>query len=264
MGISYFCPHPTEKKILLMKKLLALALLSFSLVAHAQESEKKPKSPIGGRPNIPNDLNFEFGFNQLNSRPADLALDFFGSRTFNVSYQFPINLFGDNSGITLNPGFGIGSDKLKFKEDKNLFRSATLGAESSELREVTSVYGNNISIQTNNFAANYFEIPIDLRYHFNKNNYSKSFRVSVGGKVGFLYNSHSKIKYDSPTIGSVKIKNSENYGLEKLRYGVSVKAGSPGFYVWSTVYLNDMWQAGRGPFATEASQINFGLAISVF
>lgn len=247
-----------------MKKLLTLAFLSFSLIAQAQEMEKKPKTPIGGRPNIPNDLNIEFGFNQLNSRPADLELEFFGSRTFNVSYQFPINILGDKSGFTLAPGFGIGSDKLKFADDKNLFRSATLGPESSALRELTSVYGNGISIDKNVFAANYFEIPLDLRYHFNKNNYSKSFRVSIGGKVGFLYSAHTKIQYESAAAGNLKIKNYENYGLEKIRYGVSIKAGSPGFYVWSTVYLNDMWQAGRGPFATEASQINFGLAVSVF
>ncbi|MCU0401129.1 MAG: PorT family protein [Algoriphagus sp.] len=247
-----------------MKKLLTIALISLSFLANAQETEKKPKTPIGGRPNIPNDLNIEFGFNQLTNRPADLSLNFFGSRSFHIYYQVPIKIFGEKSGFTVNPGFGVGSEKFSFQDEKNLFRNATLGPESSELKTVKSVYGNSITVSKNTFAANYFEVPVDLVYHFNKNSYSKSFRVSIGGKIGYLYNAHTKIGYESATAGEVKIKSSENFGLEKLRYGVSLKAGSPGFYVWSNIYLNGMWQADRGPFNTEASQVNFGIAVSVF
>jgi hypothetical protein len=247
-----------------MKKLFVLALTVFSLnQLLAQETETKPKTPIGGRPNIVSDLNIEFGFNLLNNRPADLETKFFGSRTINFSYQFPIQL-GEKTGFTLNPGFGIGSDKLEFSDAKNLFLNPTLGPESSRLLPVKDIHGTTIDLKKNNFTANYFEVPLDLRYHFNKNNYSKSFRVSVGAKVGMLYEAHSKIKYESSTKGNVKLKDTQNYGLEKFRYAISVKAGSPGFYVWSNFYLNDMWQAGRGPFSTEASQINFGLAVSVF
>lgn len=248
-----------------MKKLftLTLAIFAFQFV-QAQDSETKPKTPIGGRPNIPSDLNFEFGFNQLTNRPEDVGVNFFGSRTFNVSYQFPVYLMGKNSGFTLNPGFGIGSDKIEFKDNQNLFINTDLGANSSKLMDVTDVYGENITVKKNNFAANYFEIPIDLRYHLNKNNYSKSFRFSVGGKVGFLYEAHTKIKYESAAFEKRKIKDSQSYGLEKIRYAISVKAGSPGFYVWGNFYLNDVWEKGRGPYATQASQVNFGVAVTVF
>lgn len=248
-----------------MKKLftLSLAILAFQFV-QAQDSETKPKTPIGGRPNIPSDLNFEFGFNQLTNRPAEIGVDFIGSRTFNVSYQVPVYLFGKTSGFTLNPGFGVGSDKLEFSDDKNLFVNPTLGANSSKLEDVTKVYGEKINLKKNNFAANYLEIPIDLRYHLNKNNYAKSFRFSIGGKVGFLYEAHTKIKYESAEFDQRKIKDSQKYGLEKIRYAISVKAGSPGFYVWGNFYLNDMWEAGRGPYATQASQVNFGVAATVF
>lgn len=258
-------PTFTDKKPLLMKKIFTLSLAFFLFqFVQAQESETKAKSPIGGRPNIPNDLNIEFGFNLLTNRPADIETNFIGSRTFNVSYQFPINILGDKSGFTLNPGFGIGTDKYQFANDQNLFINPTLGAESSRLLGVTEVYGKTISINKNNLAVNYLEIPLELRYHINKNNYSKSFRFSIGGKVGYLYNAHTKISYESDAMGTRKIKDSQNFGLEKIRYAVSIKAGSPGFYVWGNFYLNDVWQAGRGPFATEASQINFGLAVSVF
>lgn len=230
----------------------------------AQESETKPRSPIGGRPNIPSDLNFEFGFNQLTNRPSNIGTKFFRSRTFNVSYQVPIKVFGEKSGFTLNPGVGIGSDKIDFTNNENLFINPALGNESSLLRDVTDVYSKNIDLKRNNFAMSYFEVPLDLAYHLNKNNYRKSFRFSVGAKVGYLFNSHTKVRYESAEFGNRQIKDAQNYGLEKFRYAISVKAGSPGFYVWGNFYLNDVWQEGRGPYATTASQINFGIAVSVF
>ena len=247
-----------------MKKLFVLVLTVFSL-NHllAQETETKPKTPIGGRPNIPSDLNFEFGFNLLNNRPEDLSTKFFGSRTFNISYQAPIKI-GTGTGITLNPGIGIGTDKLEFEDGENLFQNEDFGKGSSELLPVEDIYGDNIILKKNVFASNYFEVPIDVRYHFNKSNYSKSFWIGLGGKVGYLYEAHSKIKYESADMGKVKIKSTEDFGLEKFRYAISFKAGSPGFYVWSNFYLNDLWKAGRGPFAAQASQINFGIAVTVF
>jgi len=248
-----------------MKKILALAFLAFSLNAQAQDADtSSPKTPIGGRPNIPNDLTFEFGFNQLTNRPADIAVNLFGSRTFNVFYQKPIKIFGNESGFVFSPGIGIATNKFSFKDDENVFRSGTLGAESSVLKDVKSVYGTTIDIKTNNLAINYLEVPVDLQFHTNKKDYTKSFRVSLGARVGFLYEAHSKIKFDSPTTGSVKIKQAENYGLEKIRYGLHLKVGSPGFYAWSTYYLNPLWKADRGPFKTVANQINFGLAIGLF
>ena len=248
-----------------MKKLLTLALLAFTLNAQAQESAPTtPKTPIGGRPNIPNDLSIEFGLNQLTNRPADLALNLFVSRTFNVFYQKPFKIFGEQSGFVLSPGIGIATNKFSFKDDENLFQSSTLKAESSVLKDVKSVYGTSIDVKTNNLAVNYLEVPVDLQYNVNKKDYSKSFRVSLGARVGFLYQAHTKVSYDSPTAGTVKIKQAENYGLEKIRYGLNFKAGSPGFYVWSTYYISPLWQADRGPFKTEANQISFGLAIGLF
>lgn len=248
-----------------MKKIYTF-LIAFALIhsTFAQDAIKLPKTPIGGRPNIPSDLVFEFGFNQLNNRPEALETSFFGSRTFNVYLQHPIPVGGKISGLTINPGIGIGTDKLAFNKDENLFNNPLLGPESSILREIEDVYGDDIVVYTNVVATNYIEVPLDITYHLNKTNYSKGFRFSVGGKIGYLYNAHTKNKIEDSDGLRRKIKDSQNYGFEKFRYGVSVKAGSPGFYAWGYFGLNDLFQPGKGPFATQASQINFGIAINVF
>ncbi len=248
-----------------MKKIFSL-LLALSLIqgVFAQETEKKPKNPIGGRPNIPSDLSFEFGFSQLNNRPADMDVNFFGSRTFNAYYSHPVPILGANSGMVLKLGFGIGTDKYAFKNDENLFLNEDLGPESSEFLEIEDVYGTDIQVNKNVFAANYFDVPIDIVYHLNRSNYAQGFRFSVGAKVGYLYNAHTKIKYEDSEGLNRKIKDSQNFGLEKLRYGITVKAGSPGFYAWSYFGLNKIFQSGRGPFNNEATQVNFGIALNVF
>lgn len=248
-----------------MKKIYTF-LIAFALIqsTFAQETIKLPKTPIGGRPNIPSDLVFEFGFNQLNNRPEALGIKFFGSRTFNVYYKHPIPVGGKTSGITINPGFGIGTDKLAFENDENLFNNPLLGPESSILQEVADVYGDDIVVSNNVVATNYLEIPLDITYHLNKTNYSKGFRVSVGGKVGYLYNAHTKNKFEDSDGLMRKIKDSQDFGFEEIRYGVSLKAGSPGFYVWGYYGLNDLFKPGLGPFATQTNQINFGIAVNVF
>jgi hypothetical protein len=251
-----------------MKKLytflLAFALIQTAFAQDTQEIAKKSKTPIGGRPNIPSDLKFEFGFNQLNNKSEDLSMNFFGSRTFNVYYQYPVSIFGDASGFTMDIGIGVGTDKYAFKDDQTLYNNPAVGPESSLLRDITDVLGDNITIKKNVVAANYFDIPLDFTYHFNKTNYTKGFQVSVGGKFGYLYESHTKVRYEDSNDLKRQIKDSQNYGFEKFRYGLSVKAGSPGFYAWSYFGLNQVFQKGMGPNGTEATQINFGIAVNVF
>ena len=145
-----------------MKKLLTLALIALSFIAKAQDSETKPKTPIGGRPNIPNDLNIEFGFNQLTNRPADLSLNFFGSRSFHVYYQVPIKIFGEKSGFTVNPGFGIGSEKFSFQPEIMYSRQGYS-------------FGDDI------VALNYLNIPLMGKYYI-----TKGFSVEAGPQIGFL------------------------------------------------------------------------------
>ncbi len=248
-----------------MKKLIVF-LFAFSLIqgAFAQKESKTSKTPVGGRPNIPSDLRFEAGFSLLNNRPVDISTNFFGSRATNLYYQYPVSVFGEKSGFTFDPGFGIGTEKYSFKNEMNLFNNPEIGPESSQYLELTEVLGENITVDKNTFSANYIDIPLDLTYHLDKSNYTKGFKVSVGAKVGFLYNAHTKIAYTDEDGLKRKVKDSQDYGMEKIRYGLSIKAGSPGFYVWSYFGLNQMFQEGMGPYETKTSQVSFGLALNLF
>ena len=245
-----------------MKRIVFVLFLQFIVVdlIWAQERER---TPIGGRPDLKGDLFIDFGFNTLNNKPDDLSTRFIESRTFNMYYQTEFNI-GEGTGFTFNPGIGIGTDKLAFRDDRTLFNNPLIGPESSRLLEITEVYGDNISISKNNVSLNYLEIPLEFRYHFRKNNYSKSMRVALGGKIGYLMNAHTKIEYTDQNGLTRRIKDRQSFGLNPLRYGVYTRMGFPGFNIWGYYGLNQVFQSERGPFNTQATQFNFGISFTLF
>jgi len=246
-----------------MKRTILTILFNLIILSNlfAQERER---TPIGGRPDIKGDLFIELGFNSLNNRPDELQTKFFLSRTFNMYYQYPVNIAGDNSGFTFNPGIGINTDRMAFNNDKTLFNNPEIGPQSSELLEITSVYGDDISIRTNTVSASYFEIPLEFRYHFNKNNYGRSMRVALGGKVGYLFQAQTKIAYTDSNGLDRKIKDRQSFGFNPLKYGIYARFGFSGFNLWGYYGLNRVFLKGNGPFQTEATQINFGVSVALF
>lgn len=244
-----------------MNKLtIILIALLISYQATAQERER---TPIGGRPNIAGDLFLDFGFNFLNNRPDDLNTRFFASRVVNIYYQASLPL-GKNTGFSFNPGIGLGLEKLGFQENQTLIPNPAVGSNSSQLADVLDIYDNVVSVDKNNISINYIDIPLELRYHVNRTNYNKGFRVAVGGKVGILYNAHTKIAVTDTNDASQQVKNRQNYGLNPIRYGVIARLGFPGFSFWSYYGLNGVFAEGKGPFGTEASQFNLGLSVTLF
>jgi len=243
-----------------MKRLtliLFTCLLSLSL--YAQDKENTPK----GRPDIVGDLFLDFGFNTLNNRPEDLNTRFFPSRVANIYYQYPINL-GENSGFTFNPGIGLGMDKLAFKRDSTLTNNPSLGASSSQFTGIRTLYGADVDIKVNTTAINYIDIPLEFRYHVNKRNYNKGIRVALGGKIGVLYNAHTKVEITDPNGLTRKIKTRQDFGLNPIRYGVYSRVGFAGFNLWAYYGLNTVFKEGKGPYGTEATQFNFGLSVALF
>ncbi len=245
-------------------KRITLTILFNIIIFSNLFAQERERTPIGGRPDIKGDLFIELGFNSLNNRPDELQTKFFRSRTFNMYYQYPVNIAGDKSGFTFNPGIGINTDRMAFIDDQTLFNNPEIGPESSELLEITSVYGDDISIRTNSVSASYFEIPLEFRYHFLKNNYRSSMRVALGGKIGYLFQSQTKIAYTDSNGLDRKIKDRQSFGFNPLKYGVYARFGFSGINLWGYYGLNRVFLKEKGPFQTEASQINFGISVALF
>ena len=245
-------------------KSISLVILLNLIIANSLFAQEREKTPIGGRQDIKGDLFLYLGFNTLNNKPSELNTEFFKSRTFNVYYQYPINIFGAKSGFSFNPGIGIASDKFAFERGNNLFNNPEVGPNSSELLAVSEVYGDDIVLGVNNVGLNFLEVPLEFRYHFNKNNYDKSVRVAIGGKVGYLFQAQTKIAFSDSDGLERKIKDRQAFGFNQFRYGVHARLGFPGFNLWGYYGLNEVFQKNKGPFNTQATQFNFGVSIALF
>lgn len=244
-----------------MKRLIIILLVfTFPISIYAQEGKN---NPLKGRPDINGDLFLDFGFNILNNRPEDLNTKFFASKTANIYFQRAINL-GDKSGYTFNPGIGFGLDKMALKNDMTLVNDPDKGTNSSMVVDLEDIYGEGTVVHKNTMALNYIDIPLEFRYHFNKSDYNEGFRIALGGKVGFLYNAHTKNDVTTPDGVRQKIKTTQDYGLNKVRYGAYTRVGLSGFNLWAYYGLNKVFEKDLGPLATEASQFNFGLSIALF
>ncbi|WP_460538790.1 porin family protein, partial [Echinicola sediminis] len=192
-----------------MKRLIIILFvfaLPMSLFGQAGKT-----TPIQGRPDIKGDLFLDFGFNTLNNKPEGLSSKFFASKTVNIYFQRPINL-GDKSGLTFNPGIGFGLDKLALKDNMTLINDPEKGSNSSQLVEIEDIYGENTAVSKNTMALNYIDIPLEFRYHFNKSDYNEGFRIALGGKVGFLYNAHTKHIFTDANGVERKVKNAQEFG----------------------------------------------------
>lgn len=244
-------------------KRITLILLTCLLSLNLAAQEEGGKPGMGGRPDVKGDLFLDFGFNVLNNRTEAMNTRIFASRVANIYYQYPIEI-GANSGVTFNPGIGLGMDKMAFKSDSTLVNNPDLGPNSSELRGIRTIYGEGVNIDVNTTALNYVDIPLEFRYHLNKEDYSKGFRIAIGGKIGFLYNAHTKVGVTDTNGLTKKVKDKQEYGLSPMRYGVYTRIGLSGFNLWSYYGLNKVFKEGQGPFGTEASQFSFGLSVALF
>ncbi len=105
--------------------------------------------------------------------------------------------------------------------------------------------------KTNKFSCNYIDIPLELRI---RTRGEKSFKLAIGGKVGYAYNVHTKFEDADGKIKVYKIKN-----VEPFRYGVTFRIGYnrlnfQGFYA-----LSELFKKGKG----EPNMIPFSAGIGL-
>lgn len=104
---------------------------------------------------------------------------------------------------------------------------------------------------TNKFSCNYIDVPIELRI---RTRGEKSFKVTVGGKVGYAYNVHTKFADADGKIKVYRIKN-----IDPLRYGVTFRIGYNKFNLQGFYALSELFKKGRG----EPSMIPYSFGVGL-
>ena len=230
-----------------MRLLVAIVALFYSSCLYAQQAST---------PDLPGALRIQLGFNFLLDNPDSLSTGFWGSKAFNAYYIYSVRL-GEGP-MSFHPGFGIATDKFSFEENVTLVRNTDGSVTYEPLSPFE--YGE---VKKTKLATTYLEIPLEFRYHFNKDNFKKSVKLTIGGKAGILVSSHTKIKYEQPRV-SQKVKVKDDYNLSRFRYGLQASIGAAGIEGYFYYALSDMFEKGKGPDATTTSQMQAGISVSIF
>ncbi len=226
-----------------------LSLVSVGLLA--QEKTKKVY-----RPDIPGFFLIDFGFNQGLAKPQFFVQNFWGSRTLNLYYHYPVRI-GDTK-FSYNPGGGFSFERFKLDNKYTLMpQPDASGAYVLDNPSSTTSTGpssisflQNTNLKKSMLVANYFDLmPVEFRFDANPKDRSRSFNISVGARVGFLMESHTKIKYSGNGVNAT-YKDKQSHGLNPIRYGFYTRLGIGNFNWFWQYNLSTYFATDKGPLTT--------------
>ena len=234
----------------MFKRLIILvsALVCLSVALRAQE---KPRKAF--RPDIPGSFMIDFGFNNGQNKPVGFDQSFWGSRTLNLYYHYPVRI--PNTKFSYNPGAGFAFERFKFTNNYTLLQQpATDGTMILDDPTKTLFVGG--SVKKSMLVANYIDfMPLEFRFDTNPKDVSRGFNVTVGGRVGFLMESHTKIKYTEGVASGI-YKDKQQHGLNTFRYGVYTRIGV-GNFNWFWFYnFSTYFSANKGPHVSGPTGID--------
>lgn len=247
------------------KNAITLFFLLLTGLVFAQEADqKKPK------PNIPGTFLVDLGINQPLGAPSTWDQGFWGSRTVNVYYQYPIRIARSN--FSFNPGVGLSLERWKFVDGATLIDTVELDSYPNGATSAIQVEQYNLLspkriypelADKSMLITNYVDIPVEFRFDSKPEDINRSFNVAIGGRVGFLYDAFTKVKYDDRGE-VVKVKNKMNHGVREIRYGIYTRIGLGGFSLFCFYNLSDMFDEGKGPLGTTMNTLTTGISINGF
>ncbi|MCH8318848.1 MAG: PorT family protein [Bacteroidetes bacterium] len=221
-----------------MKKLLFAILCMTVLLATAQDKEKAKLYPPVKKVNFTDDYTWNTWLNVPDSiklKGTSRGFNFYIMRNFELGKSFEFSI-----------GLGFGNSNIFF--DKSI-----ISYDDSS----NTVFIDTITFKSYKLSTTYIDLPLELRFKTKPNASQKSFKIAIGGKIGYLINSHTKFKgedYLNINGGSElrhKILNIKN--IAKVRYGATARIGYGNVYLFAYYSLSTVFEKDKGPKATPFS-----------
>lgn len=182
---------------------------------------------------------------------ADFSFDSFRNWPDGIT-QKPYSL-GGNAYLMWDYPFGYGPFSIGIGAGFSTHDVHTNGQITYSIDgSYTSFEPITVKYSTNKFSMNYMEVPIELRL---RTRGEKSFKMTIGGKIGYAYNVHTK--YADPD-GKIKVYRIKN--IEPLRYGVTFRIGYNRFCLQGFYALSEIFKKGRG----EPGMIPFSFGVGMY
>jgi hypothetical protein len=228
-----------------------ILLTTFFTNVYSQEVSTSRKGI--SRPNLPGNFVLELGVNQPINAPSDFKKGFWGSRTLNIYYQHDMRI--GQSNFSFLPGIGLSLERFKFTN------GGMIGYQNDSLRVILPANNSIKGIRKSQLVTNYIEVPLELCYRTNPEDPARSFKASIGGRIGYMYDAFSKVKYKED--GEVKkLKDKQFYDLNRFRYGALVKIGVGNFSVFGYYNLNSLFES-KGAYG-DFNTATIGISLTSF
>lgn len=225
-----------------MKRFLLLFLCSIlALGAYAQDTTSTPDkvkekvAQTGSRDRIVVEVGFDH-WHQADGKHTDVK---WFSRSY--GFYFMYDLLLGKSRFSFAPGVGFGIS--------NVFTSSGLVEDSVGTRFAPHLEASGVAeddVKKHKLVTNFVDIPLELRFRAKPNSKNKSFKMAIGFKGGVLFDSHTKLKFETdrekPRV--VKVKNFVD--LNRFRYGPTFRIGYGAFNVFGFYNLGQLFKE-EGP-----------------
>jgi hypothetical protein len=235
-----------------MKKLFAIFLFSCFCISIVFAQDEGKTAGISSSKGDRVVVNFHTDLWQTD----DSSMTISGySPGFDIYGMYNIPLGKSKFGLAL--GFGVGTHNIR--------SNAMPVADSTEKTIFIEIpeykFNKEVKYDINKLTVAYFDIPLELRFR-TENKKGKAIKFSVGGKLGYLINSHTKYKGTDlgDGDGDVKYKSFKIPNLEPLRYGATLRFGYSFFNVYGYYSLSKLFKADKGP---EMYPISVGIAFTI-
>jgi len=239
-----------------MKK--TLLLISFILTGIILFAQEEPKPESKKKPNITGRANDHFllqlGITNWAGRPDSIQTKGL-SRSFNMYFMFDFP-FKSNPRISVGIGLGIGTDNIYFDKTYVGIKDATSTLRFQDLSDTNHFKKYKLTTAI-------LEAPLELRFSSNPATPNKSYKASLGIKVGTLLNVHTKGKNWQTASGGTLITYTEKQTSKRFfnsnRFVATARLGYGVFSVFGAYQLNTLFKEGLGP---DVRPYTIGLTLS--
>jgi hypothetical protein len=207
---------PTKIKIMLRVYGLVIVLVCLSTVGISQEdivsdsaaTAKMEEDKVKHQDLFYIDLNWD----RLLGVSAPIEQKWFGRGiSLGLLYDQPFN---KNGNVSAAAGIGFTSHNYYMNAPATRFPGPNNGYTDF------SIVGDSI-YSRGKISANYFDVPVELRFRLNPDRHGNRWKLAIGGKVGYKIQVHEKIINNQ----DIKIKTYNYPHVTRLRYGVSGRVG---------------------------------------
>jgi hypothetical protein len=219
-------------------------------------------SSMAQRPDLPGHLIFDFGLNSWSNTPVGASMDLWKSKDLNITYLYDLPI-GDG-GLTFTPGVGLSMEKFAF--DNNTTLTSTIsnsGARTINVTQLETIYLNAKSFKRTKLSTNYVDVPLEFRWYARPGNYGQGFRVALGGKVGILYSSYTKVKMEDEARDPKMVKDRQELGVNPFRYGILARIGWGGIGFFGYYELSKKFD-NPPPGGENTKTFSFGISLTGF